>query len=117
MKLNTYTDFVEQYKTAFAPVQKLSALGLANAEKLTALQIKSFEAYSKLALSQIKAALSVQDADSLQTYLADQQKAVKTVSDKLVADAKSIAELGEEFTAEAQKVAKESFEAVGMKAA
>ncbi len=117
MKLNSYADFVEQYKNALAPVQKLSALGIENVEKLAALQLKSIDAYSKLAISQLKAALEVQDVAGFQAYLADQQTVVKTVSEKLVADAKSVAELGEKFSAEAQKVAKESFEAVGLKAA
>lgn len=117
MKLNSYADVVEQFKVALAPVQKLNALGVANAEKLAALQIKSLEAYSKLGISQLKAAMAVQDIAGFQAYLADQQEVVKTVSEKLVADAKTVAELGEQFTAEAQKVAKESFEAVGLKAA
>lgn len=117
MKLNTYTDVIEQYKAALAPVQKLTDLGVANVEKLAALQIKSIEVYSNLAISQLKAALSVQDIEGLKTYLADQQEVVKTVSEKLASDAKSVVELGEKFTAEAQKVAEETLEAASLKAA
>lgn len=117
MKFNTYADVVEQFKVALAPVQKLNALGVSNVEKLATLQIKSLEAYSKLGIAQIKAALAVQDAEGLKAFLVDQQDVAKTVGEKLVADAKTVAELSEKFTAEAQQVAKESFEAVGVKAA
>lgn len=117
MKLNTYADVIEQSKAALAPYQKLSALAVENIEKLVELQIKSLETYSKLGLSQFKAALTVQDIAGLQAYLADQQEVAKVVGEKLTADAKSVAELGEKFSAEAQKVAKESFKAAGLKAA
>jgi len=117
MKMNTYADLVEQFKAVLAPVQKLNTLGIANVEKLSTLQIKSLEGYSKLAISQLKAALAVQDVAGFQAFLAEQQEVAKTVGEKLVADAKSVAELNEKFAAEAQKVAKESFEAAGLKAA
>ncbi len=117
MKLTSYAEAVDQFKAAFAPFQKLNALGVENVEKLAALQINRLETYSKLGISQLKAALAVQDADSLKTFLEDQQEVAKTVREELVADAKSVVELGEKFTAEAQNVAKESFEAAGLKAA
>jgi DNA gyrase subunit B len=72
---------------------------------------------SELASYQTQAALDVSDADSLKTFAESQSSAVKSVSEKLIADAKEVAKIGESYRNEALQIARESAEELNIKAA
>ena len=117
MNSETVSTLIEQSKHLLAPVLQLNQLAVANAERLVALQLASLEYYTKLGLAQWKAAAALKDPQGLQAYAAKQGKLLKVVGEKLLADAKQIAQLGTEFSAEAQQVLQEGVVAVLRKAA
>ena len=86
------------------PIQKLNQALVASAEKLTARQIASLTTYSKLGLSQLRAASEVKDLDGLQTLVSKQKDVLKEVGERLWTDTKAVAEMGVQFVAEAQKI-------------
>lgn len=111
-----FADVAEKAKAAFEPAKKLGALGVANAEELTKLQVGTLDSLSKLGIARMKAATQVSDVADLQAFVAGQAEFFKAVGEKLSTDAKAIAKLSEKYAAEAQKIAKESVEAYVPKA-
>lgn len=78
--------------------------------KLAHLQLASLQDYSDMSIAQLRAALEVSDAESLQAYVAKQSEFFKHLSEKLTADARAVAELSKEFGEGAQQLAEESVE-------
>ena len=91
-----------------APVKALNELAIANAEKLVALQSKNFEKYSKIALSSLQEASAVADLEQSQAYFKKQGEVSKQVAEDFAADMKEVAELGQAYVAEVQKVVSEN---------
>jgi phasin family protein len=117
MNKEIISTLTEQTKNVVAPVQELNRLVVENAEKLVALQIASAQSYYALGFSNLKALLEVHDAEAFKAYIGKQSELAKSVSERLASDAKAVAELGSGFSAEAQKLGKESVKAVTEKAA
>lgn len=118
MNTEILSTLTKQSKQSLAPVLQLNQLAIANAEKLAALQLASFERYAKLGLIEWKmAVLALEDPQYLQTYLVKQGKLLKIVCEKFLADTQQIAQLSTEFSAEAQQVVQEGVAAVLPKAA
>ena len=106
-----------QSEKMLAPSRELNKLAVSKLEKLAALQISSLREYTDMSLGQLKAATDVAGPEGLQDYFSMQRDFMKTVGEKLTSDAKAMAELGKEFTTEAQKIARENFAAVGKQVA
>lgn len=98
----------EQVAKLAAPVKKFNALVLDHLEKFVQFQLEAAKSYSDLGLEQLRAALDVKDAESLQTYVSGQQKVVEVVGKKLSSDAETLATLSKDFTVEVQKLAQEN---------
>ena len=103
--------FKDQSAKLLAPSNELNKLAIAKFEQLASLQLASLREYTDLNFGQLKAAANIACADDLQAYLAKQQEFLKTVGEKLAADAQAMAALGKEFTAEAQKITFKGFAA------
>lgn len=101
----------DQSVQLLAPSRELNKLAIAKLEQLVALQLASLREYSELNLGQLKAATEISSAGDLKEYLGKQKDFLKTVGEKLVADAQALAALGKEFTEEAKKVATQGFAA------
>ena len=106
-----------QFAALTAPAKKFNTLAVANLEKLTDLQLNAARAYVEIGVEQMRAALNVSDAKSLQDYVAGQSKVAKTVSEKLTADTTALVELSKNFGSEVQKLAQESVASLNVKAA
>jgi phasin family protein len=117
MKKEIPNALVEQTKKAFAPAQELNRLVIDNTEKLVALQLASVQSYFTLAFSQLKAALEVDDAEAFRKYIAKQNELVKSAGERFAGDAKTVVELGRDFSAKALGLGQESAKAVTQKAA
>lgn len=100
-----------------APVAKLNKLAVATVEELTALELASLRAYSELSLGQLKAAVEVSDVESFKAFAQSQNDALKAVTEKLVADAKEVAKIGESYRAEALQIARDNAAELKVKAA
>ncbi len=88
----------------FAPVKALNELALANIEKLVELNLATMHRYSDVALDAWKAALEVKDADGMREYVARQGEVAKEVVEGMVADAKEVAKLSQDYASSAQKI-------------
>lgn len=104
--------FSVQPEKLLAPVQQFAELSLVNSEKLLTMQLEVAQSYVHLSVSQLKALFEVKDAVSLQAYVSSQADVAKNVGQKLMADAKAVANLGAEFNAETQKLTQESLKVV-----
>ena len=111
---NTYN---AQAEKVIAPMQQLAKLSLSNTEKLFALQMEIAQSYVDLGIEQMNAMLEVKDPESLQAFVSKQADVARNVGEKMVADAKAVAELGTEFNAETQRLARESMNAAVTQAA
>lgn len=117
MKYELFDSMTKQHETMVATIQKLNKLAVTNVEKLVKLQMDALRSYSDLSLQHLKELAEVKNPQLLQTYLSKQGDTLKVLSEKVVTDAKAVADLGVEFNKEAQKIAQESFEAATKKAA
>ncbi len=57
------------------------------------------------------------DAEAFQAYIANQNELVKNARERIVGDAKAVAEIGSDFSAKVQKLGQESAKAITQKAA
>lgn len=117
MKYEIFDTMSKQQETLMATVQKLNQLAVAKVEKLTALQMNALRGYSDLSIQNLKELVEINNPQALQAYLGKQNESVKSVGEKLVADAKAVAEVGVEYSQEAQKITQDSFQASTKKAA
>ena len=97
-----------QFAELLGPARKFNALVLDNLEKVANFQLEAARSYTGLGIEQLRSALEVSDAQSLQAYVASQQKAAEAVSKKLSSDAETLAALSKDFTVEVQKLAQEN---------
>ncbi len=97
-----------QPEKMLAQVQQFAELSLANSEKLLTMQLEIAQSYVHLGVSQLKALFEVKDAESLQAFVNSQADVAKNVGEKMMADAKAVADLGAEFNADTQKLTLES---------
>ena len=104
--------FSVQSEKLLAPVQQFAELSVANSEKLLTMQLEVAQSYVHLGVSQLKALFEVKDAESVQAYVNSQADVAKNVGEKMLADAKAVADLGAEFNAETQKLTRDSLKVV-----
>lgn len=101
------------FEKAFAPSKALTALSIAKTESLVALNTELMNKYSAFAFANVKSAMEVKDLEAAQAYFAKQPDVAKEVVESMMEDGKAIAKIGEEYSAEVQKlVADASKEAV-----
>ncbi len=117
MNKEIFSNFTEETKKALAPVEALNRLIVDNAEKMVALQIASVKSYYALGFANLKALLEVHDVEAFNAYIGKQNEFVKSVSERLAGDAKAVAELGSDFSAEVQKLGKDTVKSATEKAA
>ena len=117
MKYFSFEDMSKQQEALVANTQKLNKLAIANFEKVAALQMNALRSCSELGLNQLKSLAEVKDPQALQGYVQTQAEAVKALAEKMIADAKTVTEMGVAYNQEAQKVAQEALSKVTAKAA
>ncbi len=110
-------DITKQTEDLLSVVKTLNGLAVANVERLIDLQIDGLRKYSDVALASWKDALAVKDIESGQAYFAKQGQVAQDVVKNLAEDAKVVAEIGNEYANEVQKVVADSVATVTKKAA
>lgn len=96
------------FEKAFAPSKAFAALSIAKTESLIALNTELLTKYSGLAMTNVKSAMEVKDLEAAQAYFAKQGESAKEVLETMMEDGKAVAKIGEEYTAEVQKLVAES---------
>lgn len=102
-----------QLSDLLAPSRKLNTLLVDNMERMARFQLDALQHYTELNLKQMRAALSAGEAGSLQEYFDQQREAAGALSQKLSEDARTLAGIGQEFSAELQKLAQDNVRAMG----
>lgn len=110
-------DVTKQAADALAVLKQVNQLTLANVERLVDLNIESIRKYADVVLGSWKDALVISDLESGQEYLAKQGKVAQEVVKNLADDAKVVAEIGQEYATDVQKVVAENVANVTKKVA
>ncbi|MEX0730398.1 MAG: phasin family protein [Aquisalimonadaceae bacterium] len=97
-----------QFETWVAPARKLNSLIVEHLAKVSEFQMEAARAYSDLSVEQLRAMTKINDAKSLQDFVSNQSKLVKTLSEKVSQDTNTLAGFGKDLTAELQKLAQEN---------
>ncbi len=108
MSVELFNEYFAKLGTYTAPAVKANKLFVANLEKLAEFQLVALRSYTDLGLAQLKAAAEVSDAESLQAYLRGQVETANVVRQKLLDDAKALADLSAGFKAEFDKLVGET---------
>lgn len=105
-----FEKFSAQCLTALAPVQELNKLYIYNIEKLFEIQLNSARDYTEICLDQMRSASEIKDQQALEAFLSKQGETFKSIGEKVIADSQAVANIGSEFSSEAQKIAEKSVE-------
>lgn len=87
-----------------APSRELNKLIISTLEQLTATQFASLREYTELNLGQLKAAAEIRSTEDIQEYVRKQQDYLKTLGEKLAADAQALSAVGKDFIEQAKKL-------------
>ena len=117
MKDNRLTFWTESAQPAVETLRALNQLTVASLEKTINVQLDSLRAYADLTINQLKAGIEINDLSDLKDYAIRQNDLVKVVNDKLVKDARTLAEIGAQFNADALKLVQSQVDAAAKKAA
>lgn len=105
-----FEKFTAQAQTVFAPLQELNKLYVYNIEKLFEIQLNSARDYTEICLEQMRSASEITDQKALESFLSKQGETFKTIGEKVIADSQAVANIGNQFSTEAQKIAEKSIE-------
>jgi len=108
MKYFLFEDMSKQQEALVANAQKLNKMAVANFSKVATLQMDALRVCSELGLNQLKSLSDVKDPQALQSYVQTQAGAMKELAEKLLANAKTVTELGVSYNQEAQKMAQDA---------
>ncbi|MBV1912650.1 MAG: phasin family protein [Cycloclasticus sp.] len=91
-----------------APITKLIELNKAQFEKMAAAQQEAAKNYAQLTEARIKAAVTIKDADALNTFVKEQVELAQSGLEKIVADSKSLFEDTKAYNEQVLNIVKES---------
>jgi phasin family protein len=106
-----FEKFTAQVQTVLAPVQELNKLYFYNVEKLVEIQLNSARDYAEICLDQFRSVSEINDQKGLEAFITKQTETFKHIGEKVIADSQAVANIGTEFSTEAQKIAEKSVEA------
>lgn len=105
-----FENFTAQLQTALAPAQELNKLYFYNVEKLVEIQLNSARDYAEICLDQFRSVSEINDQKGLEAFISKQTETFKHIGEKVMADSQAVANIGTEFSTEAQKIAEKSVE-------
>lgn len=108
MNNELFSKVAGQYEAFLAPMVKANRLAVSNYEKLVTFQMGALRSYVELGMERLKAAAQVSDLQGYQAFLNDQVQVAGVVRQKLLDDAKALADLGAGFKADFDTLVKES---------
>jgi phasin family protein len=100
---------IEQFEKYFTPMRDLNTLAISNVEKLLELQLKFIEDTTKTSVESLKSAITINSAESIKDYITEQVAVSKQLTERTIEDGRTVAELTNTFTTDAQSLVKETF--------
>lgn len=104
MQDKMFTAFTDQTRQLFEPMRKLNGLMLDNMEKLTHYQLESMQRYSQLATERMRDAGEIKDTEGLRDFGSRQAEVMNEVSNQMLEDARTMAELSMQFSNEMSRL-------------
>lgn len=105
MRNVNYDQATQQFENMFfGPARAYAALSVDYTEKLFTTQFEFAKAYADATLSQTRAMLDVKDAESLRSYVEDQQQVVKDLGERFKGDAEKVVAMNQEFAQKSQQL-------------
>ncbi|WP_148252934.1 phasin family protein [Aidingimonas lacisalsi] len=105
----TIDQATQQFESLFfGPARAYAALTIDYTEKLLSAQYEAAKAYSDIGLGQARAALDVKDAESLRSYVEEQQKVAKDVGERLKSDTEKVVAMNQDFVQQGQKLTEDN---------
>ncbi len=95
-----------------APIEELNTLAVKNIEKLVQLQLKTLQDNANIGVGMAKSAASVSDLEGLRDFLNDQAEVAKRIAEDIVANARTVVELSQDYVADVKDIAEDSIKAV-----
>jgi phasin family protein len=117
MQSDLFTNLFSQSQPLLDTLVKANKLAIAEFEKLAALQTSTLSSYVDLCLAQLKAVSEIKDPQGVQNFYSEQLKALSTLSNKLIEDSQTLAQLGVDIRNDFSKLVEESLADVVPKAA
>jgi phasin family protein len=109
--------FLQNTTALPAPMIKANKLLVAELERLVNFQMGVMRYYVDMVMNQLKAAAEISDINSLQDFCKGQVEVTNKVRQRMMDDAKALADLGTGFKADLDALAKESTEELATKKA
>jgi len=98
-----------QFEKFVEPIKEINDLAVKNFETVTDMQLKTAEENARIGIEQIKGAAAVSDAESWKSYLKTQAEVAQQFNERLLENARSVAELGNTYNNELQRIVKDAF--------
>lgn len=108
MSNDTLSKMSEQYQNFLAPVIKANKLSATNLEALVNFQMSSLQSYVDVAMNRMRAAADISDPTSLQVFLTSQAEVISSLNQKVMDDAKALADLTTRFKADFDKLVQDT---------
>ncbi|MDL4864655.1 phasin family protein [Halomonas elongata] len=97
--------FTEQFESLFfGPARAYASLSVDFTEKMLRAQLDAGQAYTETGISQLRSLLDVKDAEGLRSYMEDQQKVAKELTERFKGDAEKVVSLQQDFVQQSQKL-------------
>ena len=117
MYKDMFTPLLQNAAALPTPMIKANKLVVGEVERLVNFQMGALRYYVDIVLNQFKAAAEVSDVTSLQEFVKGQVEVANKVRQRVMDDAKVLTELGTDFKADLDALAKESTEELSIKKA
>ncbi|WP_275287487.1 phasin family protein [Halomonas elongata] len=97
--------FTEQFESLFfAPARAYASLSVDFTEKMLRAQLDAGQAYTETGITQLRSLLDIKDAEGLRSYMEDQQKVAKELTERFKGDAEKVVSLQQDFVQQSQKL-------------
>ena len=98
----------EQMEKYVAPVRELNKLAIANVEKLVEMQLQRLQENAKIGVDQMKSAAEISDVEAFKEYMTGCTELARKLSEQAVEDVRTVFEMGNAYSTEAQRIFKDS---------
>jgi phasin family protein len=100
-----FSKMLGNFQTFPIPSLRANELCINYLEKLMDLQISSLRFYVDLGIAQLKEAAAIKNIEDIQTYFNNQHEVMSSLSEKIMSDARLMADLSADFRADFDELA------------
>lgn len=108
-----FETFSDQTKLFFGPLKQINQTFVSQIEKLSDFQIESIKSYSEIGLKRLKSAIEMEDMQTVQEFAKSEMDFMNNINQKVLDDAKKLADIGNEFKSEVEVLLKENLNQAG----